>query len=362
MEWFYLIIPMFLSILGLIFYRHKLNTIELVAPTLVGIILILIMKTVMINGLTSDKEFLTSYPIEVRYYEKWDEYIHKTCTRTVSCGKGCTTTVTYDCSYVDRHPKKWRMKMNTGDIISISEKYYNFLAKKWGSERIFVDMHRDYHSYDGDMYKYKWKAKFTDIDPYTVSHSYENKVQAVNSVMKFRNLDSIERIGLYEYPKIKNFTQKSCINCSDEDNLLLSRLNAYLGFKYEVKMFVIVFENKGIEIAERQQHIWKGGNKNELVVCVDKDNKWAKTFSWCDDKSIEVELNDIFTNSELSLNQKLKLMEHEVESKWKRKHFSDFDYIKVPLTRNNHIAIFIVVFLVSLGIIIYGIKNEFDAI
>lgn len=359
MIWFALLIPICFTALGLLFFKHKFTWIEALSIPVASIILILLLKMWFVSGLTDDTEYLTEYPIEIRYYEHWDEYISQTCTSSVSCGKNCTTTVSYDCSYVDDHPRRWVMKMNTGTKHSISESYYNSLAKLWSTTRIFVDMHRDYDTYDGDMYKYKWGNKFKDIDPYVYEHGYENKVQTVNSIMQFRELDTLEIKGLYNYPKVTNYTQESCLGCTPKENLLLNRYNAYLGFKYEVKMFVLVYKDKQLDIGELQQIYWKGGNKNELVVCVDSKNQWSKAFSWVDDKLIEVKVADIFLK-DISMEQKIKLMEHEVEDNWKRKHFSDFSYIHVPLTNTHKIIIYIVIFLASLGLFLYGIFNEFD--
>ncbi|BAX25550.1 hypothetical protein BPT24_051 [Tenacibaculum phage pT24] len=348
-----------MSVLAFLIYKHKLVWVELIAPTIVGLIIIFVCKSIMINGLTNDTEYWTNFPIEARYYEDWDEYIKQTCTRTVSCGKGCTTTQTYDCSYVDYHPEYWVMIMNDGSTKYISKTYYNFLLKLWGTGKTFVNMHRDYHYNDGDMYKSVWNKKFEDIQPYVTKHSYENKVQSVNSVMKFRELDSLDVKGLYDYPDVDNYEQESCLGCSDEDNKLLNIWNAYYGYKYEIKMFILVFDDNDGNLGELQQEYWKGGNKNELVVCVDKNGRWVKTFSWCDDKHIEVNVDNIFMR-DIDMKSKIDLMIKEVEKNWKRKHFSDFDYIIVPLKTKHLFIIAIIVFIVSFGLLIYGVVNEFE--
>ena len=368
MPWFALLIPIVLGIFCLFIFRHKLVWWEVLLPIVVGIITIAAMKAIMINGLTSDTEYLSEYPVEARYYEDWNERVScrhpKYCTRTYKCGKS-TCTSTYICGYhhaydVDYHAEYWRIYTNTGNSRSINKNYYDYLRNLWSNTK-FKDLHRSYHSNDGDMYYSKFDGVFEHIEPRTYKHTYENKAQAATNIFKFRELDSLEIKDLHDYPKIYGKArQDNCIGCSKEDNLYLERYNAYIGKRLEIKMYVLVFENKSIEVAERQMVYWKGGNMNELVVCVDKNGDWVKTFSWCDDKTIEAEVNDIFMR-DIPFREKLHLMELEAEQDWKRKDFhKDFDYIDIPLSTSQLIWIYVVVFILSIGCLIFGIRNDIE--
>ncbi len=357
MEWFALIVPIVFSLLALAIWKHKLVWWECLLPLVVCIILIASCKHVMIKSLTDDVEFITEYPIEARHYEKWNEYIHRTCTRTYKCGKS-TCTSTYDCSYVDTHGKFWEIRTNIGNTYTVGKSYFDFLVNKWGN-KTFVDMHRDYHTIDGDMYKSVFDGKFEHVYPQTYEHTYENKTQASKQLFKFRDLDSLETKVLYDYPKVIKMEQDVCLGCSDKENNLLRRYNAILGGKHEVKIFVLFFEDKDISVAELQKSYWKGGNKNELVICVDKDGKWSKTFSWVDDKTIEVESDFIFTQ-DITMNEKLSKLSEEVKRSWKRKHFSDFEYINVPLTDNQMMWLYIITIIVTFGVLIFGITNDIE--
>lgn len=141
---------------------------------------------------------------------------------------------------------------------------------------------------------------------------------------------------------------------------MLRQYNALIGHRNEVKIFLLLFENERIGVSELQRIHWKGGNKNELVICASKDGSWAKTFSWCDDKRIEVESSYIFEMKELSLHDKIVKVEHQVEELWKRKHFKDFDYIDIPLNLSDLIWIFCVSLLLSIGVTIWAVKNEIE--
>ena len=362
MIYFALIIPIVLGFLALLIFKHRIVWWEMVAPIIICIGVIALMKFFMLDSLTNDTEYLSEYPIEARYYEDWNEYIHQICTETCCCdseGNNCSTT-TYDCSYVDYHSEYWTVVTNTGYSRGISQSYYNYLVKLWGNKK-FKDMHRDYHTNDGDMYYSSYTGKFEHIEPRTFKQTYENKAQATHTVFKFRELDSTEVKGLFDYPPITaRNRQVNCLGCSSSDNLLLERYNAIVGHKYQVKMFVLIFDNPDIEIAERQLNYWKGGNMNELVVCTNKDNSWVKTFSWCDDKRVEAEVTELFQR-DIPFRDKLILMEQEVEKTWTRKDFEkDFAYIRVPLSSNQIMVVYLVVTLITIGFLAFGIFNEFE--
>jgi hypothetical protein len=147
--WLAFLIPFLIMVLVAIFYNKKLTWWEIPLPFIITLIPILIFKFTATHSLTKDYEYWGNYVKEVRYYEAWDEYIHQTCTRTVSCGEDCTTTETYDCSYVDYHSAYWIMILNDNTSIRISKSEYNRLKSKFGNNT-FQDMHRDYHHNDGD--------------------------------------------------------------------------------------------------------------------------------------------------------------------------------------------------------------------
>lgn len=359
MEWSAIIIPFILSALAVYYFKHKLVWWEIIIPTVVSIIAILVMKYSMIYKNTVDVEFHSEYIIEARFYEEWDEWIDQTCSYECCCdsdGNNCST-VYYDCSYRDYHAEYWEIIMNTGNSYYTSESYYKYLVKLFGNES-FVNMNRDYYQIDGDMYKTKFDGVFEHVIPKSYKNSYKNKPQAAYTVFKFEDLPPEQTKELYEYPPVNNREQNACLGCSYEDNLTLRRYNGLLGRYKQVKMFILVFKDKDISVAEKQRHFWKGGNKNELVVCVDSEGKWARTFSWCDDKQLEVDINYLFTTEDLSMSQKIRTLESEVKSKWKRKEFSDFNYIKISLTSNQTLWLFIVVFIVSVGALCIGIFNE----
>ena len=115
-----------------------------------------------------DTEYLGHYVTCATYDEPWDEYIHKTCTKTVhdgydKNGNEITHEEEYDCSYVEYHEKKWFITLENGHKTYISEDQYKQVVKKLGTPRVFVDMHRHYHRIDGDRYEVHFNNKWENV-------------------------------------------------------------------------------------------------------------------------------------------------------------------------------------------------------
>ena len=83
------------------------------------------MEFVFKQSNAADTEYLGSYVTRIRHYDAWNEYIHRTCTRTVGSGKN-QRTETYDCSYVENHPELHAETENSEIFSSTFEKNENF--------------------------------------------------------------------------------------------------------------------------------------------------------------------------------------------------------------------------------------------
>ena len=124
---------------------------------------------------TSDTEYQGYYVTNIRYYESWNEYIHKTCSRSRRVGKKTVTTY-YDCSYVKNHSEYFTKVLNNNSEIEISQKYYNYLKNLWNTHNSFVELNRNYHSKDGDMYECSWDNLVKNCQNVTFENIYENKI------------------------------------------------------------------------------------------------------------------------------------------------------------------------------------------
>lgn len=329
----------------------------------------------MVNYNQSDTEYLGGYIVKIRHYDEWDEWVERTCSKEVAVGKdsdGNTVyeTVYYDCSYRDYHPERWVYFDNNGEEHWIFfEEEFEAIRKQFNTRKIFVDMHRKYYRIDGDAQDYYWDGSKNTIYTITHSHTYKNRVQNSRSTFNFTKISEKEAdtLGLYNYPTIEGYDQTpvlSTMNILKSDVDAIRYINGYYGKKHQFRLYVLLFQNKDIEISELQRSYWQGGNKNELVACIGIDDnynvRWCNAFSWCDAPTLEVKTESFFANSKtLDLPSYADMIEECLQNgEWSRKEFSDFQYVRVDLTSLQEIIILILITIYNIGMSLFVVLNK----
>lgn len=393
MEYYFIIIPILFTILFIAICYNRSGwemfkvskeegvqiTLILTLPTIGTLILIAIMSAIMKNAGNSDTEYLSYYYTKLRHTDKWDEYIHRTCTRRVKVGEDSEGNSIYeeeeyDCSYVDYHPERWIAYDNDDNEIYMEEEQWNKIKNKWQVPSIFVDMHRDYYRTDGDAQDYVWNNKKETIETYSKEHPYQNYIKHSQTQFKFRDISDDEAKGLrlYKYPTINNDEQNPIIGykrfIKKSDVKELQWFNAVYGKKKQIRTFLLIYPNASPSIVDDQKCYWQGGNKNEFICCIginSKTNKlqWVNCFSWLDDATMELKCqSEMMKDTVFSVQKYSAWLQKDIKL-WKRKQFSDFDYIKedVELSEGQMLAILITVLtlnLIGFGAIIYGVMTE----
>lgn len=303
-------------------------------------------------------------------YEEWDEWVTQTCTREVpdgvdKDGKPQTKTEEYDCSYRDYHHPYWQVITSNGDTIQITQSEFFNLVYKFGNETK-VDMHRDYYTIDGDKNVTKW-AENKPLQPVFTEHTYRNKVQASQSL--FSHIIVSNRSHLYDYPKLRfNFSDPailgSDINLKQADESL-QLYNARMGKIKQVKVWILLFKNQPRSTGLEQESYWKGGQKNEVVVCIgsNADKKWCHTFCWSPDGNtsndmMKIEIRDHIENNNLSLMETVDFVTKKVTEKFVRKQFKEFEYLTVETPIWASITVLMVSMIISMVTIIFHLKDN----
>lgn len=370
MEYFALLIPILLGIILYVWFDRQMLWWEFLIPFCSSIIIIFIFKYSAETYNVTDKEFMNS-PVDYVYHDdEWDEWITQTCSRSCCCdskGQNCGTE-TYDCSYRSYHPECWGTIDIYGGEHSMTEFEYKKLTKQFGNES-FVEMNRDYYTIDGDRHISKWNRNdINSVELNVSSHNYTNRVQASNSILNYSDMteDVAKIYSLYDYPEIVYNRQKHILGFNDAlGERKMEILSSILGPKKQLASFILVFKNKSLDFGFKQQQYWKNGNKNEFIVCIgidDKNNvKWCHPFGWTDQKICEVEVrNFVMTQKTLNLPKVVDFMYSDLDKKFVRKQFAEFNYIQVDLTTTQTIWLFVLVTIISVGTSIWVVKNEFD--
>lgn len=367
-------VPVITIVICALFYLKKLQWWEPLLLFAISTCLVLLGKHIAVRSLTTDEEYLGGYVQRVQYYEDWDEEVpcrHPIyCTR--SCGKNCVTT--YVCGHVhlydvDYHPEHW-VAVTTLGSYNITKETYQRLVRQFKVPTYFVDLHRDYHAIDGDMYEATWTGDELTLEPVSGSELYENKPKASLNIFHFDPPDSFElsQYQPFEYPKITSpWTQKTLLGYEDRQaSRDLQVLNALLGAPKELRVFLLVFKDKTREAAYVQERYWQGGNKNEYVICIGIDGstgdiKWNYPFSWTEKKETIVELRSYIEGvpNIRELPAIVQATRRELAGKWKRKNFHDFDYLAIEPTLGQTLWILFCNCLVCGGVAVWIVKNEF---
>lgn len=118
-------------------------------------------------------------------------------------------------------------------------------------------------------------------------------------------------------------------------------------------------------MAYHQECYWKGGNKNEFIVCIGIDNsnniKWCRPFSFTEVQEIKVETRNVVQEMDkLNLDALSEFLYKEIDKKYIRKHFKDFSYLTVDPKGWQITLTVILTIILNVGLSLWLIKNEFD--
>lgn len=372
------LIPVFTCVILFVGYRSKTVWWEYFVVFLPSIGASFLTEWAIEHGNANDTEYLGTYATAVKHYDAWDEWIKQTCTRHVKVGK--TSVIRhYDCSYRLYHPERWVSECNDGYEQEISRSVYDIYSHLWRTPMEQIDMHRRYYRLDGDAQRYAWSGEWIHALTYTESHSYENRLQASHSLFRFSDISKKEaaELGLYEYPRL---WIKDAIGVERRDQLPVMGaevadsigqyfcfINGRYGRQYEFRIYVLLFPEKPAAVAQQQRDYWRGGNKNELVVCIGTDSalirtRWVDTFSWCDDKSLEAYLKQHLVRQDtlnlIELGNQTIVGLHS--GLWHRKNFSDFNYVKIEMSAGQYFLFAVIVALINVLLGAWVVKNGID--
>ena len=387
MIWYALLIPVVLSIISYVIWHKFFIWWELLFPTAISALAILISYYALKETSMEDIEYNGYVITEARYYEPWETWVKKTCSYTTCNSRdkngNCTshTTHYYDCSYCDYNGAYWRAYDNFGHEFSISQAKYQELMIRWKCKQVFHELNRsiNYHGScgkDGDMYTITWNGKIETSECSVLERPFKNIVKVSHSAFQYPVItdEQADSLKLYHYPSIyEGYKQNAILGLDKFKNIKyqhyiqtkLEYLNGNLGPKKKVKVFTLLFKNKPIDIAFKQEAYWDGGNQNELIVCIGLDDnlniQWVKPFSWCDNKRIIVDNREDIANLKLFDGNKIyNIYEENINKYFHYKSFKDFNYLTFEPTKGQLIFVYILTLIVSILCIWWCIKNEID--
>lgn len=384
-----LLIPVCMIIYSVIFYKHKITIWELGIPVVVVLLMIIGVSQFSKWSKTRDIEYWGHLGTIIVHKEPYS--YEDTCSRSVACGtdsKGNTKYCTeyYTCIQDVRrkcflqYPS--RTDNGSGEALEWESAYisyakYKQLDSRWkNNNHKFKQEHRDYYhrKNHGGAHWVFWDKKWQTAEPMVTVHSWKNKVQASSSVLNYPEVskEEIKDWELYEYPIVNGGYELPTIldhyKSTWAADLHFRFVNAELGPVKKVRTWILMFRNKDIQAARMQEAYWKGGNKNEVVICIGTDNdyniSWCHVFSWTDEKVLLTEIrNKVIDYNKISDETLLdfsKFLEKDIGQKFIKKDFDEFSYLVIEPSNTSIIITFILAILVSLASCIWAVKNQFE--
>lgn len=145
-------------------------------------------------------------------------------------------------------------------------------------------------------------------------------------------------------------------------------LNADLGPKKKLRMWVLIFKNQPQTAASMQEALWKGSNKNEFIFCIGVDNNlnitWGKIITWSESQELKINARN-FIGTKMKVLSEDSLMElgkwsmDNLGTKFVKVDWDQFDYLTVQPTMGAIITSYIITLIVCIGVCWWVVKNQF---
>ena len=126
------------------------------------------------------------------------------------------------------------------------------------------------------------------------------------------------------------------------------------------------FDNKPEIYGNYQENYWVRGNMNEFVICLSKNDttlQWCNTFSWSTNEELKLQVRN-YIYSLKSINEKtldeLYVYLDQNLNTYKRRNFSEFDYIKQKNKPWEIILCYIFGIIASVFVNSWTVTNEFE--
>lgn len=382
MHWFILLIPFVIGLGKKFLFKERITILEMALPISVGALFILIYAFTVKKTLTNDTEYMMGYVKKIEHVEQWEEWIEETCSYECCCddkGNGCQT-IEYDCSYEYTHSPYWQVVTDGGKVIGISEQEYYDIKRLWNLPEFSDEIHKyednsnNGRNKDGTYFSTTLNntSNLAKILPLTWTHTYENRTQAASSVFNFEEIDTNikSQYNLVDYPVVKNYETNSILGYNKGlDNKYVNKLNSLIARNKQLKVFYIIFDGQPEMAGHYQEQYWKGGNKNEMNICIgtyDGKIDWVYAFSWSEAEKLKVDLREEvmtkFDDKELksNFNGIVNLSFEYMKEQFVRKEFADFNYLNVTIPTKHIMWMVIITLVLSLGVSIWTINNEFE--
>jgi hypothetical protein len=366
MEWFAIAWPILtVTILYKYFSKYTVWW-ELLVPITCALLTIMASKMIIEKVNVSDKEYIDSKIVATEHHEPWIEKIP--CSHYIRDSKGNIVgrMHAYDTWH---HPRKYVVCCKHGSSL-VNQQYYNYLKDLWNNEKSHTPI-RFSALVNGDIHTSIWDEKFEHIESASFTDNYENKVQSSKSIFNFHPMtpEDKEKYNLYQYPRMNKVRIDSVIGYVGDDLVegrdLLDKYNAVLGDMRRLHVWFLFYYNQPMAAGETQETLWKGGNRNEVVITIGLDSnnqvKWVYPFSWAKEETPKVAIRDfIASQKKFDFKSSIEYAVSQVKENITVRDFSEFDYLETAIAGWQIFLIHILTIGVCIGVGVWVVKNDIN--
>lgn len=313
-----LLIPVLIALCGLIFGRGKITPKEFGLHLLAQLFIAIISAAVIYHQNVIDTETLNGAVINKKRVEVHCRHSYSCHCVTISCGKGCVSTICQTC-YDHDYDVDWNVYSNIGDWgIDTLDRQGLKEPPRWTIVKVGepVSKQDTYENYikgaPGTLFKdqgleEKYKAVMPDY-PGTIYDYYRN--------------DRVVTIG-YALPELKQWVND------------VSTLNSIVGYQKGCNIILVVGRKLNREYFYALSQHWIGGKKNDITVLISMDGErleWAQVMAWTDHELFKVKLrNALMDIGKLDRAEILKAIDSNVRKEYVRKSMKDFKYLQASI-------------------------------
>lgn len=323
--------PLLAGAASVILFNRRVTIFEALALLIAPLGVIWALKWFGDAIVTNDVEYWTAPIAGATYNKAWTE--RKPCHHYKKTKHGRQKKHAFD---KVKHKSSCYAEDTTGQKIKIPQWHFDELCRAFGNRNKLPLPARVMENVTWVSETTKWDGHDSDLVAATTTHRYVNRIPASKSEYTYHEGD-IAEWRLYDYPEIKNDYEAPALLGFDDPEAArrLDVLNAKHGPTNQVRVMILVFVDKPREAGLAQEARWQGGNKNEFVICIGLDYKnavqWSHVFSWTDSEDLKIEARNKVAEQKdrrLNLSPILDWLEGNI-GRFKRKSFSDFDYLNV---------------------------------
>lgn len=353
------LIPLIPIIIGAVcyYFNDKVHIYEWLIGSAVAFITATIIHSISFYSQTSDIEVWSGKVEYARQYSAWREQYEEAVYKTDDDGDRVFSHYETERRW---HDEYFVIHTNLNTTHHVSEAKYQYFVKKFNNitkvEGDRTTSETDSHMIDGDPYDYISYAK-NNIEPIHENRKFQNKLKAARSVFEFAKIP--DGMKVEPYPISRDiFKSKRVLGTARKriDIKEWDSMNAILGPIKKVNVIIVGFSGPDSMQAEWLRANWKGGKKNDIVICY--GNGWSKVFGWSDAELCKVNLQSIALRGPVdeTIIPKIKdeIMKNYKETDWTR-----FDHLQISPKTSHYVWLFVVLIVTQGGLYFYFHQNEY---